>query len=309
MHLLHRITRSLDLTCQRNLFLTCSQLYSRWNLHVPEHSRHWQLVKTCVKVLTERTLDNSCCATSNVSVHFEQQVPWTKILCQRHPQGYKFSLVQSANKHPRARDTKTCSDLTEAQLWHRLAASPKLAFASLFITSDAHATPLQLKAFTKHCFDLLCTKKGIMTIYMAGMEESHEEMDIPGQHAIKIHHSGDHWDIDGELCIKRPPTLDFDNFPDQVVQVHAQFLSQGPRAQEYVPFRDPECWFFPDNQAIHDFAYRGNVDIEAWVEEQHEAANDWYDHMDDFMQDDEDLDDMDDLDDAAMAQLLGAMQG
>ena len=188
-------------------------------------------------------------------------LPWTKITCQQHPQGFRFSLVQSTNRHPYARDTKTCSDLTEAQLWHRLAASPKLAFASLFITSDAHATPLQLKTLAKQCFDLLCTRRGVLTIYMFGMEESHEEMHTPGYHAIKISHAGACWKIDGQACTVSTPTLDFDNFPDRVVEVHAQFLSQGPPAQGYVPFSDLECYFFPDSQTIHDFAYNGNVDI------------------------------------------------
>ena len=116
VNLLHKITRSLDLTSQRNLFLSSSQLYSRWSLHVPEENCHWQLVKTWLKVLTENTLHNSCSATSNVSVHFEAQVPWAKITCQQHPQGNRFSLAQSTNRHPYAHDTKTCSDLTEAQL-------------------------------------------------------------------------------------------------------------------------------------------------------------------------------------------------
>ena len=48
---------------------------------------------------------------------------------------------------------------------------------------------------------------------------------------------------------------------------------------------DPECEF------RHDFAYQGNVDIDEWVQEQHETAEAFYLHADDFLHDDYDLED------------------
>ena len=84
------------------------------------------------------------------------------------------------------------------------------------------------------------------------------------------------------------------------MEVRLQFASHCAGMYELrCMFPDPKDVFYPESQVISDFAYKGNIDIDAWVDRQHQAAIDWYDHADDF----------DDMDDADMAQLLGAMQG
>ena len=311
-HLLYKVTQSLDLASQRSLFLSSSQLYSRWNLHVPADNRNWQFVKQSTELLAEGMPDLGCSADSNISVHFEQGALWAKITCQRQPQSnsLRFDLTQNTSCHPDlTKDAKYCSALTQEQLWHRLVASPKLAFATVTLTTANLATQLQQKAFAKQCFHFLCTTRGLLTFFLSELEESHPDAS-PGHHAVKVLHAvrkgKEYWEIDGERSIISPPKFDFDNMPGCVESVHAQFVSEGPPAQAFLSPKNPEALFFPDSQPINDFFYQENVDIDAWVDEQHDVAENWYAHMDDSM---EGFDDMNDLDDAAMAQLLGAMQG
>jgi len=310
-HVLHKITSSLDPTSQRSLFLSSSQLYRKWHIHVPHHERQWQFVQQSIELLATMTLQGCCSPGSDVTIHSDAQVSWGSIGCQQQEQSLQFELAHSTEAYPIGCNKADYTENTQDQLWHRLTAVPKLSFATVTAVSASGTTPLQLQTFAKHCFDCLCNARGFLTFYMAGLEESSEELE-DGYHALKVlhavHKGREYWQIDGEECIVTPPKIDFDNMPLEVTSIHAQFVSEGPPAQPYLSPGDPEAYFFPDSQVIHDFAYKGNVDVEAYYDEQHEVANEWYDHMGDHMGE-EQVDDMDDLDDAAMAQLLGAMQG
>ena len=114
---------------------------------------------------------------------------------------------------------------------------------------------------------------------MEGLEVSSECLK-PGYHALKISHAmhtkKDSWQVDGRMCIVLPPNLDFDNMPAEVTSIHAHYVSQGPPDQPYLSPDDPEAYFYPDSQVIHDFAYKGNVDMEAWADMQHEMAASWF---------------------------------
>ena len=303
-HVLHKITSSLDPTSQHSLFLSSSQLYRKWHIHVSHHERHWQFVQQSINLLVNTIPEGCCSQASNVTVHCDAQVTWGIIRCQQQEQSLQFELAHSNS-------TQFAVDYTEKtqdQLWHRLTAVPKLSFATVTATSASGATPLQLQTFAKHCFDCLCKARGFLTFYMNGLGESHEALE-GGYHALKVLHAvrkgKEYWQIDGEECIVTPPKIDFDNMPLEVTSIHAQLVSEGPPAQPYLSPDDAEAYFHPDSQVIHDFAYKGNVDVNAYYDELHEVANEWYD----YHNSEEEVDDMDDLDDAAMAQLLGAMQG
>jgi len=307
-HVLHKLTSSLDPTSQRSLFLSSSQLYRKWHIHVSRRERQWQFVQQSIDLLASTTLKGCCSQDSNVTVHSDAQVSWGSIRCQQQEQSLQFELAHSGEAFPAGCNMADYTEKTQDQLWHRLTAVPKLSFATVTAKSASGAAPLQLQTFAKHCFDCLCNARGFLTFYMNGLEESSEELE-DGYHALKVlhavHKGREYWEIDGEECIVTPPKIDFDNMPLEVTSIHAQLVSEGPPAQQYLSPDDPEAYFYPDGQVIHDFAYKGNVDIDAWVEMQHDMANEWYD----YHVDEEEIDYMNDLDDAAMAQLLGAMQG
>lgn len=311
-HLLYTITRGLDLRSQRNLFLCSSHLYRRWQLQVPEH-KGWQLVERSIKLLEAATIDKLCDKTSYIllTVHTTRPrssgITYSAIRCKCKEQKPLFSLnslPQFSSAPMSDRDTagKEWSGMTKDQLWHRLAGAPDLVLAKMTCRSHPKHLPAsdQLKLFARQTFDLLCSSQGLLTIFMNGLEDSPEETE-DGCHFLSVWHSTDCqgssvWEIDGESCIVDPPNVRFDVMPEKVTAIKAYVCSQPE------PDIKPLSFFYPDSQVIHDFAYQGNVDVDAWVEMQHEAANDWYDHMDDF-------DEMEDLDDIDMANLLGAMQG
>ena len=313
VHLVYKIIRSLDLRSQRNLFLCSSQLYSKWQLHIPD-DKHWQFVQACINML-EKATANGLCDASSISLGFVGTSTGSVIGCLAQQQSGHFHLEQISNESHGITDGPRWSSMTKDQLWHRLTGAPDLASAELSCNSHPQLLPGSngLEAFAQQTFDLLCITQGLLLIFMEGLEDAEEEGD-EGCHTINITHAGDpkpspgdvlHWEIDDETCIVDPPKFVFDDMPEEVTAIRAQFYSYNPSMSQLMDTHGFAC-FYPESQVLLDFAYKGNVDIDAWAKMQHEAANDWYDHMDDF---DDDFDDMLDLDDGDMANLLGAMQG
>ena len=286
------------------MFLCSSQLYSKWQLRIPDQ-RHQQFVSRAIDWL-EWAVEEGCCDTreSCVSLEFDGEPEWL-IGCHLEGQLAQFCLSrEEVASVGFSADSPAWRDLTKAQLWHRLTGSPALDFAKFECDMHPATTLEKSKRFAQEAFDYLCRASGVLTLYMSDLGDSSEEVE-EDSHALNIWHiaaeGSDFWEIDGERCIVTPPRINFDSLPTEVVHVRLHFASEGMHDPEFL-FPDPKDVFYPDSQVICDFAYQGNVDIDAWVGRQHEAANDWYDHADDF-------DDMDDMDDADMAQLLGAMQG
>ncbi|KAL3131446.1 hypothetical protein ABBQ38_007756 [Trebouxia sp. C0009 RCD-2024] len=309
LHLMYKITRALDLKSQRNLFLCSSQLYSRWQLQVPDHDG-WQFVDRSIKLLEAATFGTLCETTSHILLSVDTHISRTSgasqwaITCTNIQQSPRFSLSLKPCYGSGSSDQDTPDQvwfgMTKEQLWHRLTGAPDLVLANMVCDSHADLVPAsdQMKLFARQTFDLLCTCHGLLTIAMNGLEDSPTEH---GCHYLRIWHANHRprsiaWEIDNETCIVDPPHIKFDDMPEEVTAIAARLNSHTTH------IADNSAYFYPDSQVIHDFAYQGNVDIDAWIEMQHEAANDWYDHMDDF-------DDMEDLDDMEMANLVGAMQG
>ena len=294
LHVLHKITSDFDPSSQRSLFLSSSRLYKRWLIQIPDQERHWQFVQQSISVLADTTLAGCCTPDSNISIHSEAQVPWGRISCQQQQQGVQFGLAHSTKAFPDGDYQPDYTGISQAQLWHRLTAIHELAFATVTLKSAPHATPHELVTFAKRCFNLLCNARGVLTLYMEGLEESceklHDERER-GRHALKISHATrlfnfgssnnlssvnqeeDYWQVDAEYCIVLSPNLDFDNMPAEVTRVHAQIMSQGPPDQPHLSPDVPKKFFYPDrrvvfspyNKVLRAFAYKGNIDLRSWV--------------------------------------------
>lgn len=314
MHLLYRITRDLDLRSQRNLFLCSSQLYSRWQLQVPDH-KGWQFVERGIKLLEAATLDKLCDYISHILLSVDSHnsglpgpTEWA-ITCTNKGQTPMFTLgcvpqfcLIPADVSSSQLDTagQEWSGMTQEQLWHRLTGAPNLLLANVTCHSHTDLEPAsdELKLFARQTFDLLCTSYGLLTISMSDLEDSPEDTD-DDCHFLSVWHSADRqgspvWEIDGARCIVDPPNMRFNEMPKEVTAIQA-LLRSHPDFDVAGP-----CHFCPDRQVIHDFAYQGNVDIDAWIIMQREAAVQWHDHIEDF-------DYMENPDDIGMANLV-AMQ-
>ena len=160
------------------------------------------------------------------------------------------------------------------------------------------------KRFATEAFDLLCRASGCLTIHMSDLDHLGEGVG-EGYHILNIWHVAedgfDFWEIDGQTCIANPPKINFDDMPTEVETVQLYFVSQGLHEQE-CRINDP-CpveYLCPDCQVIGDFAYKGNVDIDAWVDRQREFAIYILEHPEEFanigLENFDDIDDMDDID-------------
>lgn len=273
----------------------------------------WQFVKQCVNLLEKASAEGLSVSGNSVSLKFGAELCWF-ITCQDQQQSMQFNLQQVTPNMPDTTNGPAWSGMTKEHLWHRLTGAPHLASAQYSCNSHPQLLSRSdgLKAFAQQTFDLLCTAKGMLLMVMEGLEESEDMKE--GGHILCIAHDVDpkdpakivlHWEIDGEECIVDPPKITFAGLPEEVTAIRTHFYSDDPS-----PYQLPDIqgltYFNLESQVLHDFVYKGNVDIDAWVDMQHEAANDWYEHMDDF---DSDFDDMLDLDDGDMANLVGAMQG
>ena len=239
------------------------------------------------------------------------QGSWS-IRCKQQNQGSRFDLGYGIAV---SGNSRSWLDMTEDQLWHRLTGSPDVVSASLIWFSEPAANYDQLKAFAEQLFEMLCTTKGVMRLFMDKLDDSSEDFE-QGYEALEIRHAhpenSELWEIDGEKCIAIPPHIEIENMPTQVTRVQGVFVSQCQLDKSTKALNiGPMPYFCPDSEVIHDFAYKGNVDIDACIDDQHERANDWYEQMNgmDDLGEPDDFDDMDDLEDGDMAQLLGAMQG
>ena len=151
---------------------------------------------------------------------------------------------------------------------------PPLASCSIAFPAKASAGWQERKQLAQQIFAFLQHHEGFLVFCLAGDAED-----------LLVTHLAATWSIDHEACIVSPPKLDFDTLPTSVVGIKGRIYSKG--SPQGMAFRDS---FDASDGAEFDlecsekvkFAYNGNVDIEAWVDEQHQQANDFYANPDDY---------------------------
>ena len=125
-----------------------------------------------------------------------------------------------------------------------------------------------------------------MTVFMEGLEPAEVglqeyTLQLKGCHALRIWHAASsqpgcmvptvmdlaYWEIDGEKCDVDPPKLSFDDIPEELSSIQARFFSSNPGGVE------GHAIFYPDSQVVCDFAYKGNVNIDAWFDVPYEVLH------------------------------------
>lgn len=313
-HILYKITKHLEPFSQRSLYLCSSKLYCKWHLSMPDDNPHWQFLNAALELIEAITLQGSV-LYGGIYVN-AQAAARGVITCALRGQNVLYDLYHGT--------VKDFSGLSKGEVWHRLAAVPPLSSAYINLQSCLdEGSPKLHNMFAKQCFELLCTSAGFMQFQtlvtdVSDVSSVHVPLDvsddetIDGSHTVLLIHRIDKhgkscWEMDGEECLVDPPQLNFDSMPEGVKMIRANLESGDLLMQHSLPLKQ-RLNLFLESQVVSDFFYKGNVDIEAWIELQHGAANDWYDHMDDLMEGHDGFDNMDDMDDADMAQLVGAMQ-
>ena len=95
---MYKITRSLDLRSQRNVFLCSSQLYSKWQLHVPDRTDS-HLIELSVNLLETATFGGLCDTSwhnTYIKINFGAMGPgvW-RITCREQECRVQYTLSQT----------------------------------------------------------------------------------------------------------------------------------------------------------------------------------------------------------------------
>ncbi|KAL3135986.1 hypothetical protein ABBQ32_007026 [Trebouxia sp. C0010 RCD-2024] len=252
-------------------------------------------------MLEEATSQSLCDFDSYIEVTFDPvyhhkqffaKMPW-HITCHKEHQSVLFTLSQIKKqngpciaRHHDGRliytqlvnDVGGWPDMSKDQLWHRLAGAPPLRSAKFDCHSQGELARLrsldQHKALAQLTFNFLCTSNGVLRV---GMQRPAEEVEhTRDEYWLIICHTIEPmgfstWKIDGEASNVDPPHIMFDDVPEKVTLIKAVFRSHQLSEQQYLE-EGPLDKFGPERQARFDFAYKGNVDMDAWKEKGSERS-------------------------------------
>ena len=283
--LLSEITKHLDVCSQRNFFMTNSQLYSKWQLQIQPQDSDWHFLKRSLDILVaSKDGDPQNLKATGIRVH-SQKASWAQIACLPDQCAFMLDIKRRSSSRQQKEGAWFHRKLTSEQLWHKLASMPRLSSATLLCKSQlvenaaAPEDQLQLKALTQGLFTLLLDFEGHLVVQLPSIDEDNT---VSGPD-LMIRHGGSSgpasWSMDYEPCISKPPALHWDCFPQQVRGVHAVFVSRNTPQDlwtDQYPHEETYAWCEFDPSVMKtEFAYKGNVDINAWISKQHDRADDW----------------------------------
>ena len=285
--LLYEISKCLDVVSQRNLFMASAQLYKKWRMQISEADHEWHFLSYALGLLAQMAAEGSCNMELDhtfVQACFGHAGHKADICGRIKSERAEFmmrvipcndGLLAACSRQARS----IFSIFTTDSALKRCTSAPPLTSANMALESKDPISQEELKALAEHFFSLLQNNDGFLVFLFAGDAAN-----------LLVIHTEDGWTIDNEPCVVAPPALDMNAMPREVVGVRARFYSKGSHAvsgfmsalhkdsfhaSEGVDF-DLAC------EAKVKFAYNHNVDIDAWVNEQHEQAIDFYDNMDDY---------------------------
>ena len=284
---MYEITKCLDVVSQRNLFMASAQLYKKWRMHISEEDHEWHFLSYALELLARTAGEGSC----------NMKLDHTFVQACFGNTGHKVGICGRIKNRraefimraiPRNDGLKAAysrqapnifSIFTTDSALKRCISAPPLTSANIALESKDADSHQELTALAEHFFSLLQEHDGFLVFLFAGDAAN-----------LLVIHTQDGWTIDNEPCMVEPPVLDMNAIPREVVGVRARLYSKGShaiigfmsalhkdsfQASEGVDF-DLEC------EAKVKFAYNHNIDIDAWVNEQHEQANHFFDNMDDY---------------------------
>ncbi len=271
----------MDIESQRNLFMVSPYLYSKWSLDVSQQDHNWQTLSSCIQVL-EHTAAAESCDTDRTSTKAYLADQTTAQISRLQLQNLFVVVVSqkrvsNSRRHPRT----VWAGLTLQLLWRRLVASPGLLSASMTFTSKPALDWYKLKALAQKLFSLLCESEGFLLFYLPSVSTNNQP-----QSSLLITHFYNSWTTDHQQCTVFTPELNFDMMPQDVVSIEARLFSAGTEQAILLRSTYSACQcaqFTPGNQHKVNFAYNGNVDVDAWTAQQTARLDVEFDIYDEFM--------------------------
>ena len=285
--LLYEIAKCLDVVSQRNLFMTSAQLYRKWHMQISEADHEWLFLSYALDLLVQVAVEGSCNMKLDhtfVQACFGHTGHKADICGRIKDEQAEFMMrviprIDCVSAAYSMQSRCIFSIFTTDSALKRCISAPPLTSANIALESKDSISQEELKALAQHFFSLLQKHDGFLVFLFAGDAAN-----------LLVIHTQDGWTIDNEPCMVAPPVLDMNAIPREVVGVRARLYSKASHAvigfmsalhkdsfyaSEGVDF-DLEC------EAKAKFAYNHNIDIEAWVNEQHQQANDFFDNIEDY---------------------------
>ncbi len=234
------MTDNLLLKDQRSFYTCCPQLYRHWLPHCKRiHNPDTQFLLGAVSLL-DQSLSNSAllhscefggtclkayCASDQTIIEVQanklpsldgtmnsrRSVSWLLGPQGRLPDKSCEAVVRCLQQPPR-------------QLLDRLTSGPSITAASITLSTHEQADWHVLKESTTRWYALLCNSKGHLILYMKdrGFPER-----LADREQLRVTHwdSELSWTIDGIDCRSVPPEIDFEQMPQRVSRVVAQFYN------------------------------------------------------------------------------------
>lgn len=257
--------------------MASAQLYRKWQLQISEANHEWHFLRYALDLLAQTaTFSDMKLDHSFVQACFGDTGHQADLCGRIKDDRVEFMVRITPGILPAYSLFTIC---TAESVLKRCTSAPPLTSANVALESMNTISQEELKALAQHLFSLVQEHDGFLVFLFAGDAAN-----------LLVCHTQDGWSIDYWPCMVAPPILDMNKIPAEVVSLRAQLYSKGSRdlprlvpvllmdsmhASEGVEF-DLEC------AAKLKFAYNHNIDIDAWLDEQHEQPDDFFANMDDY---------------------------
>lgn len=239
--LVYEVTKKLDVSSQRSLFLSSLQLYKLWHLQISEEDHEWHFLSWSLDTLAQSS-SQTCCDMWVDRTFIEANFQAIKINCCPDQQHNKFATsLTSYNRVPDAFIGSLMKPmhfhqglLTKEQVLKRCISSPGLVGSTLALTSKDTANQQELRALAHRVFSLLHEQKGLVGFDFAGQN-------------LLVTHLQDGWKIDLKPCSVSPPVIDLITCTEgesDLERVWARLSSRGSLASIHLLGIDSTSWLF-----------------------------------------------------------------
>lgn len=239
-HLITHVTDKLLLKDQRSFYTCCSQLYRHWLPHCKTHNPDTQFLLGAVSLL-DQSLSNSAlfhscefggtclkayCASDQTIIEVQaNRMPSLDGTMNSRRSSVSWVLSTQGRLPDKSCETVVrCLQQPPRQLLARLTRGPSITAASITLSTDEQADWHVIKEFATKWYALLCNSKGHLIFYMRGRGFPERLAD---REQLRVTHwdSELSWSIDGINCRSIPPEIDFEQMPQRVSRVVAQFYN------------------------------------------------------------------------------------
>ena len=249
--LLYAVTKNLDISSQRSLFLASLHLYRQWHLQVPEEDHEWRFLNWSLDVLAQISSQSGCDMRDGrtfINAYFSDIDRQARI---SNPGQQRNNFAALLSSDDRDLDVDAFVEsllnptsvhqglLTKEQLLKRCISSPGLDGSSIAFAEDNTVNQQELKALAHRLFSLLLKNEGFVVFRFV-------------RHAnLLVTHLQDGWKINLKPCSVNPPVIDLNAYTGErcdLWNVWGKLYSRGSLASNSLSDINLSSWVLSENR-------------------------------------------------------------